>query len=169
MKQNDMPICNEIKDCFAKTTGGECKILTSTYPQGKCPFWKPIDKPLSQEIRQIVDKRITLTATHNTEKQCEFYVGSEERYCKCCTNTRCKGCHFYSPNLATKMKMMAESLIDLEKSRDEIRGNLQTSERKANRLAEVVEEVNIYKDRVLPYVQIGKCLIRHRKKMKGTC
>lgn len=130
MKKDDMPLCNEMKECFARTMGGECSILISTYPPGKCPFRKPFDTPVSDDIRQILDKNIVLTAMHNVEKQCTYYLGKGEKFCKCTTNRKCKGCKFYSPNLAVRMKMMAESVIDLERSRNGLRRDLRIMEEK---------------------------------------
>lgn len=38
----EFPKCNDSRKCFGKTqTGSECKVLTRTYRDGKCPFCKP--------------------------------------------------------------------------------------------------------------------------------
>lgn len=41
MGSRPFPMCQDRRKCFARTERGQCKALSSAYPDGECPFCKP--------------------------------------------------------------------------------------------------------------------------------
>ena len=118
---------------------------------------------LSEILKNIVvpyDKR---------KDYCEYKGKDKERYCKITTHKTCKGCHFFSPTMHQRLRVVVDGYDELEKvasiANDRITNleNQMESLKKINaalqyKVARLTEERCPDRQRCTPYFDRGDCI-----------
>lgn len=174
--------CRDSRDCCLKNDKGLCTALTEVYEKdGDCPFCKESmnkkgervpknqqgvvsnGKPISAQ--GFIDKRIKLSARNEKQEDCVFYLG-KKRLCKATHNESCKGCGFYSPNHAKRTEALAQHLYKQEKREIEMRDEIRAQNDTIFELGGMINQLEEKNDRIKPYAQIGKSIVRYAKRRK---
>ena len=175
--------CNDSRACVFKVSksdvddesekiengGGEeerCKILTSTYPDNRCPFCKdelvktehtvqqkPKKKEVTtDEIESIVNSILenAMVPMKDQDDSCSFYTKGG---CKATSHKTCLRCRFYKPTLLHKMTITAECILEIVKQKKAL-GILQDKTQKRlvetkRKLAETREKLELSDNEIL--------------------
>jgi uncharacterized coiled-coil protein SlyX len=75
------------------------------------------DAEITAKLKEVLDGAY-VDASHRAN-YCE-YKGDKNRYCRITTQSTCKGCRFFSPNMLMRSRVVVEQYEDLESEIDSL-------------------------------------------------
>lgn len=80
-----------------------------------------------------------------TKAQCEYFKGGHSNdFCRATTQTECRKCRAYAPNMQERRSLLAEYILELEKKNEDLSEEVEHLWEKVNGMTDQIEEFKVF-------------------------